>query len=132
MVQVIQDSSTESVFLNGMAGSKLPIAVAHGEGRAKFINKEQEQAFEEQSLCGIKYIDNYGNATQAYPFNPNGSQSAIAGIKSPNGRVLAMMPHPERVCRLEANSWYPAEQFEEWGGYGPWIRLFRSARRWVS
>lgn len=132
MVQIFQDSKDESVFLNGMVGSKLPVAVAHGEGRAKFVNKKQHQSFEEQGLCGIRYVDNYGNVTQTYPFNPNGSEGAIAGIKSPNGRVLAMMPHPERVSRLEANSWYPSEKYEEWEGYGPWIRLFRSARKWVG
>lgn len=132
MVQVFQENENESVFLNGMLGSKLPIAVAHGEGKATFASKEQQDAFESQGLCAIRYIDNYGNTTQRFPYNPNGSANGIAGIKSPNGRVLAMMPHPERVCRLEANSWYPQGKYEEWGGYGPWIRLFRSARRWTS
>ena len=119
-------------FLDGMVGSKLPIAVAHGEGKATFASEKQQKEFESQGLCGIRYIDNYGNVTEKYPFNPNGSPDGIAGVKSPNGRVLAMMPHPERVCRLEANSWYPAEKYSEWEGYGPWIRLFRSARRWVG
>lgn len=132
MVQIFQDGENDSIFLNGMSGSKLPIAVAHGEGRATFTDKAQQEKFEKQELSAIRYIDNYGNATQRYPFNPNGSTNGIAGIKSPNGRVLAMMPHPERVCRLEANSWYPAEKYEEWGGYGPWIRLFKSARKWVG
>lgn len=131
MVQISQDDN-QSVFLNGMSGSMLPIAVAHGEGNATFTSKEQQDSFESQDLCAIRYIDNYGNVTQRFPFNPNGSTNAIAGIKSPNGRVLAMMPHPERVCRLEANSWYPEGKYEEWGGYGPWIRLFRSARRWIG
>lgn len=136
MVQISQEkdnSSEESVFLNGMAGSKLPIAVAHGEGKATFSKSaEQLEKFEKDGLCCIRYVDNYGNVTERFPFNPNGSTNGIAGIKSPNGRVLAMMPHPERVCRLEANSWYPEGKYEEWGGYGPWIRLFRSARRWVG
>lgn len=133
MLQVFQDNDqTESIFLNGMLGSKLPIAVAHGEGKATFASKDQQDAFESQGLCGLRYIDNHGNVTQRFPYNPNGSANGIAGVKSPNGRVLAMMPHPERVCRLEANSWYPTEKYEEWGGYGPWIRLFRSARKWVG
>lgn len=132
MVQIFQDGENDSIFLNGMSGSKLPIAVAHGEGKATFTNKAQQEEFEKQELSAIRYTDNYGNVTQKYPFNPNGSTNGIAGIKSPNGRVLAMMPHPERVCRLEANSWYPAEKYEEWGGYGPWIRLFKSARKWVG
>ncbi|CCC66783.1 hypothetical protein NCAS_0A02250 [Naumovozyma castellii] len=125
-------SENSSIFLNGMAGSKLPIAVAHGEGKATFANKNQLNALEKNGLTAIRYVDNYGNVTEKFPFNPNGSPNGIAGISSPNGRVLAMMPHPERVCRLEANSWYPEGKQEEWEGYGPWIRLFRSARRWVG
>lgn len=134
MVEVVQDegSETESVFFNGMVGSKLPIAVAHGEGKATFTSEEQHATFEKQGGCGVRYVDNYGNVTEKFPFNPNGSTSGIAGVRSPNGRVLAMMPHPERVCRLEANSWYPAEKYDEWQGYGPWIRMFRSVRKWVG
>lgn len=134
MVEIVQDESCEkeSVFFNGMVGSKLPIAVAHGEGKATFTSREQLESFEQQGLTGVRYIDNYGNTTEKFPFNPNGSPNGISGIKSPNGRVLAMMPHPERVARLEANSWYPEGKYEEWKGYGPWIRLFRSARKWVG
>lgn len=134
MVEIVQDQTrqTESVFFNGMVGSKLPIAVAHGEGKATFESQEQLDKFESQGLTGVRYIDNYGNVTEKFPFNPNGSPNGISGITSPNGRVLAMMPHPERVSRLEANSWYPQGKFEEWEGYGPWIRLFRSARKWVG
>lgn len=131
MVEVTDDSSN-SIFLNGMKGSKLPIAVAHGEGRAVFENQETKQKFTKDGLTAVRYVDNYGCATEKYPFNPNGSPDGIAGISSKNGRVLAMMPHPERVCRLEANSWYPAEKREEWNNYGPWIRLFRNARKWVE
>ncbi|SCU93892.1 LADA_0G05402g1_1 [Lachancea dasiensis] len=134
MLEITQDDGckTESVFLNGMVGSKIPIAVAHGEGRASFKDQKEMERFEEGALCGVRYVDNYGNVTSKYPFNPNGSTNSIAGVRSPNGRVLAMMPHPERVTRLEANSWYPAGKYEEWEGYGPWIRMFRSARRWVG
>ncbi|CDO92412.1 unnamed protein product [Kluyveromyces dobzhanskii CBS 2104] len=134
MVEIVQDDGceTESVFLNGMVGSKLPIAVAHGEGQALFTDDAQLKSFEKQGLAGVRYVDNYGNVTEKYPANPNGSRNGITGVKSPNGRVLAMMPHPERVTRLEANSWYPEGKYDEWEGYGPWIRLFRSARRWVG
>lgn len=133
MVEITDETGNEkSVFLNGMGGSKFPIAVAHGEGRAKFANDGALQKFESGDLGSIRYVDNYGNVTQRFPYNPNGSVNGIAGIRSPNGRVLAMMPHPERVCRLEANSWYPEGKFGEWKGYGPWIRLFRNARKWVG
>ncbi|CAK7902734.1 phosphoribosylformylglycinamidine synthase [[Candida] anglica] len=130
MVEVTDDNSN-SIFLNGMKGSKLPIAVAHGEGRAFFKNNNIDK-FTESGLTAIRYVDNYGSVAQQYPANPNGSPQGIAGITSANGRVLAMMPHPERVTRKESNSWYPAAQGETWGDHGPWIRLFRSARKWVG
>ncbi|CAH6720737.1 phosphoribosylformylglycinamidine synthase [[Candida] jaroonii] len=129
MVEVVAEQ-TNSIFLKGMETSKLPIAVAHGEGRASFIDGKQAR-FEDDKQMVIRYVDNYGNATTQYPFNPNGSPNGIAGISSANGRVLAMMPHPERVTRLESNSYYP-EQSGDWEGYGPWIRLFRNARKWVG
>ena len=128
----ISDERNNCIFLDGMNESKLPIAVAHGEGKATFSSEECLNAFEKQRLSPIRYIDNYGQITNRFPFNPNGSPNGIASIKSPNGRVLAMMPHPERVCRLESNSWYPPDKYDEWNGYGPWIRLFISARRWVG
>lgn len=118
-----------SIFLKNMKGSKLPIAVAHGEGRAQFETLQEQKDFQ---LDVIHYVDNYGKITENYPFNPNGSPNGIAGITNSNGRVLAMMPHPERVCRKESNSWYPIEQGKEWGQYGPWIELFKSAREWVG
>lgn len=129
MVEVEDKVKNNSIFLQNMKGSKLPIVVAHGEGRAQFKNQNGENDFE---LDVIRYIDNYGNPTNVYPFNPNGSPNGIAGITNANGRVLAMMPHPERVCRKESNSWYPTEQGKEWGPYGPWIELFKSAREWVG
>lgn len=133
MVEIQKTEASEnSIFLQDMIGSKLPIAVAHGEGKATFASDEQLKSFEDENLTTVRYVDNYGQVTEQYPLNPNGSVNGIAGIKSPNGRVLAMMPHPERVCRLEANSYYPEGKYEEWSGYGPWIRLFRSARQWVE
>ena len=132
MVEIDSKVSEQSIFLEGMAGSQLPIAVAHGEGKATFVNDAELENFEKSTLGAIRYVDNYGKVTQQFPYNPNGATNGIAGIKSPNGRVLAMMPHPERVCRLESNSWYPEDKYDEWEGYGPWIKLFRNAREWVS
>lgn len=131
MVEVNPAESNNSIFLQDMKGSKLPIVVAHGEGRASFEGDDLK-SFLAKGLNSIEYVDNYGKPTEIYPFNPNGSPNGIAGISSENGRVLAMMPHPERICRKEANSWYPQAQGAEWGPYGPWIRLFRSARKWVG
>lgn len=131
MVEVDSTQSNNSIFLDGMKGSKLPIVVAHGEGRASFQDSNLDD-FISKGQDVIKYVDNYGDIATTYPYLPNGSTNSIAGISSENGRVLAMMPHPERVCRKESNSWYPKEQAEEWGPYGPWIRLFRNARKWVG
>lgn len=131
-VEIVQEESNPSIFLEGMQGSKLPIAVAHGEGRAQWSSEEAKSACVKNGLVGARYVDNYGIATEKYPFNPNGSPDGITAVKSVNGRVLAMMPHPERVCRLESNSYYPAEESSEWDGYGPWIRFFRNARNWVA
>ncbi|ODV80061.1 5'-phosphoribosylformyl glycinamidine synthetase [Suhomyces tanzawaensis NRRL Y-17324] len=128
MVEIDENAKTESIFLNKLKGSKLPIAVAHGEGRANFKDSATQESFDK---AVIRYVDNYGKVTQNYPFNPNGSPNGIAGISSANGRVLAMMPHPERVTRKESNSWYPSEA-SQWGEHGPWIQLFRSAREWVG
>ncbi|KAG2230125.1 phosphoribosylformylglycinamidine synthase [Thamnidium elegans] len=124
------EANTESIFFKGMEGSILPIAVAHGEGRATFKNDEEMQQFQIQNLAATSYVDNYGNVTQQYPANPNGSPRGIAAITTPNGRVLSMMPHPERVVLKESNSWYPAEQ--NWGQVGPWLKMFRNAREWVG
>jgi phosphoribosylformylglycinamidine synthase len=123
---------SKSVFLDDMEGSELPIAVAHGEGRAVFAKEEDAQTLEEQGLVGVRYIDGRGEAAQRYPANPNGSPHGIAGVVTPNGRVLALMPHPERVIMKEACSWYPSSDAESWGEFGPWLQIFRSARRWVG
>ncbi|EGW34164.1 5'-phosphoribosylformyl glycinamidine synthetase [Spathaspora passalidarum NRRL Y-27907] len=129
MVEVEASEKNNSIFLQKMKGSKLPIAVAHGEGRAQFKSSETQARFHSDV---INYVDNYGKVTEQYPFNPNGSPNGIAGISNANGRVLAMMPHPERVTRKESNSYYPVEQGKQWGVHGPWIQLFRSAREWVG
>lgn len=127
---LVQIQSSNSIFMKGMEGSILPIAVAHGEGKATFKSDAQSQEFHAQGLTATCYVDNYGKVTQQYPFNPNGSPQGIAAATSPDGRVLIMMPHPERVVLKESNSWYPADQ--NWGQAGPWLKMFRNARQWVG
>ncbi|EXJ91663.1 phosphoribosylformylglycinamidine synthase [Capronia epimyces CBS 606.96] len=129
-----------SVFFHGMSGSSLPIAVAHGEGRASFTttgNKALEGSlaadFAGAHLAPIRFVDNKSlSPTTTYPANPNGSPAGIAGVRSQDGRVLALMPHPERTILQGVGSYIPAGMSAEWGEYGPWVRLFQSARRWVG
>jgi phosphoribosylformylglycinamidine synthase len=123
MVEVQQ---APSVLLDGMAGSRMPIAVAHGEGRAEFASAESLAAV--QAQVTLRYVENDGAVAQHYPANPNGSPEGITGLCSSDGRVTIMMPHPERVIRSVQNSWHP----DEWGEDGAWMRLFRNARRWVD
>jgi len=117
---------SRSILLQGMAGSRLPIAVAHGEGRAEFRD-ESHQASAKGALV-MRYVENSGEVANRYPANPNGSPDGIAGLTNEDGRVTIMMPHPERVIRSVQNSWHP----EEWGEDAPWLRLFRNARLWVN
>lgn len=116
-----------SIFVGPMNGSRFPIAVAHGEGRAYFASPDQAQDFASKRLGVIRYVDNYGKPTERYPFNPNGSPQGLAGLKSPDGRVLALMPHPERNVVLAAQSWKPADL-----ATSPWLQMFINARRWVE
>ncbi|KAG9060956.1 hypothetical protein KI688_007783 [Linnemannia hyalina] len=125
-------STVPSIFFDGMRGSKFPIAVAHGEGRAEFVKPSDLEALQAQGLIAASYVDNYGKRTEQYPLNPNGSPLGITAVQTPNGRVLAMMPHPERVSSREANSWYPRAEGAQWGEQGPWLRMFKNARTWVS
>lgn len=135
MVEVTNPpSQPPSVFLHGMEGSHLPIVTAHGEGRANFTTTgpSSPQALIDQGLVSMRYVDNYLQPTERYPFNPNGSPLGITGVRTPDGRVLAMMPHPERTILKEVASYLPREQSKDWGDFGPWVRMFRSARRWVG
>ena len=122
----VEVGETNSVLLAGMAGSRMPIAVAHGEGRAEFHDAAQLAAA--QSQVALRYVENSGGPASRYPANPNGSPEGITGLTSSDGRVTIMMPHPERVVRTLQNSWHP----DEWGGDAPWLRLFRNARVWVG
>jgi phosphoribosylformylglycinamidine synthase len=123
-----------SVFLHGMENSYLPIVVAHGEGRASFAanGTSSAEGLVNQGLVSMRYVDNYLQTTTKYPFNPNGSPLGITGVRSPDGRVLAMMPHPERTILKDVSSYMPEGQAKEWGEFGPWTRMFKSARRWVG
>lgn len=133
MVEIVDNNvNRSSVFLRDMGGSRLPIAVAHGEGRATFASEEAYKMVKKQDLIAIKYLDNNGNITVKYPANPNGSPEGITGVHTPNGRFLALMPHPERIITLESNSWYPPDIGRAWGGVGPWFRIFQNARIWCG
>lgn len=133
-----ESGMSESVFFHGMSGSSLPIAVAHGEGRASFSPDRAASAglakeFGGRHLAPLRYVDNASlKPTEVYPFNPNGSPEGIAGVRSEDGRVLALMPHPERTIMQGIASYIPDGRAEEWGETGPWHRLFQSARRWVN
>ena len=133
MVEIVDGEVTRSsVFLKDMSGSKLPVAVAHGEGRAHFANDDHQRSLESRGLLAVRYLDSRGEPTEVYPLNPNGSPQGITGVQTPDGRVLALMPHPERVAALECNSWYPCSMADSWKGSGPWFRMFQNARRWVN
>ena len=124
LVEVVK---SPSIFLSGMEGSRLPIAVAHGEGRADFSSHTPHQALA-AGIVALRYVDNRGKPTEHYPYNPGGSPLGITGLTTQDGRVTIMMPHPERVFRTVQNSWHPAE----WGEDGAWLRMFRNARRWIG
>lgn len=117
-----------SLFLQGMSGSVLPIAVAHGEGRAVFDGGVAAADVLAEGLVGLRYVDNYRHATEHYPENPNGSPLGITGVTTADGRFTIMMPHPERLFRAVQHSWLP----QEWGEDGAWLRMFRNARKWVG
>ncbi|GKX58607.1 phosphoribosylformylglycinamidine synthase [Leminorella grimontii] len=122
LVEVVD---SPSLLLKGMAGSRLPIAVSHGEGRVEVRDAQHLGALESAGLVAMRYVNNRGEVTEDYPANPNGSPNGITAVTNLDGRITVMMPHPERVFRTVSNSWHP----EEWGEDGPWMRLFRNARR---
>ncbi len=118
-----------SVLLSGMAGSRLPIVVAHGEGRAEYGSEAQRRALLDEGLMAFRYVNGRGEAAGTYPANPNGSPDALAAATSRDGRVLITMPHPERSFRITQHSWYPPDARGEFSG---WMRMFRNARAWVG
>ncbi len=121
MVEVME---SPSVLMQGMAGSHMPIAVAHGEGRAEYRSDEQRQ----QVKSMLRFVDHNVQATEVYPLNPNRSPEGLTGFCSDDGRATIMMPHPERVFRTVQHSWHP----DEWQEDSPWMRMFRNARVWVG
>jgi phosphoribosylformylglycinamidine synthase len=120
---LVRVEESPSILLEGMAGSRIPVVTAHGEGRADFPGSPASEG-----LIALRYVDNHGTATEHYPENPNGSPSGVTGLSNPDGRVTIMMPHPERTLRGINFSWAPPE----WGDQSPWRRMFLNARKWVG
>jgi phosphoribosylformylglycinamidine synthase len=125
LVEVVK---TPSVLLAGMAGSRIPIPVAHGEGRVEFSSDGARNHLEASDLVAARFVDAHGRATERYPENPNGSPHGITAVTTADGRVTLFMPHPERVFRAVQYSWRP----RSWREDGPWMRIFRNARVWVG
>ena len=123
---LVEVQKSPSILFAGMEGSRIPIATAHGEGRAVFATPAAMDAA--RRLVAARFVDNRGKATEAYPYNPNGSPQGITALTTPDGRFTILMPHPERVFRSVLLSWHP----REWGEDSPWMRLFRNARAWVN
>ena len=125
---LVEIQPSPSVLFEGMAGSVMPIAVSHGEGRTEFSGDEAIDAANNSGTVSMRYINNYGDVTETYPANPNGSVDGITALTTVDGRVTIMMPHPERVFRTVANSWHP----DSWGEDSPWVRMFRNARAFIG
>jgi phosphoribosylformylglycinamidine synthase len=121
MVEVL---ASPSLFFAGMAGSRLPIAVAHGEGYANFGHRGDPA----QVVAALRFVDHHGQPTERYPFNPNGSAGGLTAVTTPDGRFTALMPHPERVFRNVQMSWTAGDR----GAFSPWMRIWRNARKWVG
>ncbi|TQM17453.1 phosphoribosylformylglycinamidine synthase [Pseudoxanthomonas sp. 3HH-4] len=121
---LLEVQESPSVFFRGMAGSRIPVAVAHGEGRASFASAVDQAA----ARVALRYVDGDGVVATAYPLNPNGSPDGITGLTSDDGRATILMPHPERTPRTANHSWHPAG----WPEDSPWLRMFRNARVWVG
>ena len=127
-VAMVQVQESNSIFLQGMAGSRMPIAIAHGEGHAEFASDDALLEADLSGCVALRFVDNHGKVTETYPANPNGSPRGITGLTSRDGRVTIMMPHPERVFRAVQNSWRP----DDWNEDAAWMRMFRNARVWVN
>ncbi|MDA7990460.1 MAG: phosphoribosylformylglycinamidine synthase [Gammaproteobacteria bacterium] len=122
---MVEITSERSVLLRGMRGAMLPVASAHGEGRAEWSGKKDAV-----NVC-LRFVDNHGAPAESYPANPNGSPGGATGFTNDDGRFTIMMPHPERVLRAVCNSWRPSGS-DDWGEYAPWIRLFQNARAYAG
>ena len=125
---LVRVEESPSIFLQGMAGSHMPIAISHGEGRAEFSSQKAMDRLLSSNQVAMRFINNQGQVAVNYPANPNGSPEGITGVSSSDGRATLMMPHPERVYRTVQNSWHP----DDWGEDGAWMRIFRNARKFVD
>jgi phosphoribosylformylglycinamidine synthase len=125
-LSLVEVERSPSLFFAGMAGSRIPIATAHGEGYAEFRDAAQLAAA--QPYVAMRFVDSDGQPTERYPFNANGSPQGITGLTTPDGRFTILMPHPERVFRTVQLSWHP----DEWDEDSPWMRMFRNARVWLG
>jgi phosphoribosylformylglycinamidine synthase len=125
---MVEVAATPSLFFDGMAGSRLPIVVSHGEGRVQLLAGQSATALDSAGRVALRFIDGAGKPTERYPENPNGSGGGVTGVSSDDGRVLLLMPHPERAFRTAQMSWHP----KGWGHYSPWMRMFDNARQWVE
>ncbi len=122
---MVEVADSPSLFFRGMAGSRMPIAVAHGEGR---VEAPDLAALEASGLVCMRFVDDDGRPATRYPKNPNGSPGGITGVTSSDGRVTILMPHPERVVRTVQLSWHP----KDWAEASPWLEMFHNARRWLG
>jgi len=121
---MVEIADSRSILLRGMAGSRMPIATAHGEGCAIFENSIDV----EKANVALRFVDHYGKVAEKHPFNPNGSPAGITGLTTPDGRFTVVMPHPERVFRTVQMSWAPDNAGED----SPWMQMFYNARTWVG
>ena len=119
---MVEITPSPSILFRGMEGSRMPIATAHGEGRASFASEDHA------ALVCMRYVNNRGEPTDLYPYNPSGSLGGITGLTTPDGRFTIVMPHPERVFRSVQMSWAPDDAAED----SPWMQMFYNAREWVG
>ena len=127
-LSLVQIEESPSMLFREMVGARLPIAVAHGEGRVLFDDENAKSRSEAAGLFAARFVDGHGAPATRYPANPNGSPDGLTALTTPDGRITIMMPHPERAFRTVQYSWHPAE----WGEDGPWLRLFQNARAWLA
>ncbi len=127
-LSLVRIEPSPSILLRDMAGARLPIAVAHGEGRVEFADTDAQARAEAAGLVAARFVDGHDRVATRYPANPNGSPDGITALTTPDGRVTILMPHPERVFRTVQHSWHP----DDWSDDAPWIRLFRNARAWLD
>jgi phosphoribosylformylglycinamidine synthase len=124
----LQIEASPSVLFRDMAGSVLPVAVAHGEGYAEFADRATAEKFSVSGQVAARFVDGHHRITEHYPLNPNGSPLGMTALTTTTGRVTIMMPHPERVFRSACMSWAP----RDWAEDSPWMKLFYNARDWVG